>query len=52
LWEPVKGDAGAHGVFDDRAQEHSVQLWMNERRGWLLAAAGVAVLGIVAMRRR
>ncbi|MEA2568448.1 MAG: hypothetical protein QOI24_449 [Acidobacteriota bacterium] len=52
LWEPVNGDAGAHGVFDDRSQDHSVQLWLNERRGWLLAAAGVAALGIVAMRRR
>jgi NAD(P)-dependent dehydrogenase (short-subunit alcohol dehydrogenase family) len=41
LWEPVPGDHGAHGQFDGRATEHSVQLWSNLHRG-LLAALGAA----------
>jgi NAD(P)-dependent dehydrogenase (short-subunit alcohol dehydrogenase family) len=52
LYEPLPGDAGAHGVFDDRSQNHSVQLWMNERRGWLLASAAVLTLVLAAARRR
>lgn len=27
LWEPLPGDHGAHGAFDDRAKDHSWQLW-------------------------
>ena len=27
LWEPVSGDHGAHDVFNDRASDHSLQLW-------------------------
>jgi len=45
LWEPVPGDHGAHGVFDDRASNHSWQLWANTHRG-LLALAGLGVVGI------
>jgi NAD(P)-dependent dehydrogenase (short-subunit alcohol dehydrogenase family) len=40
LWEPVSGDHGAHGDFDDRATDHSLQLWANMHKG-LLALAGV-----------
>jgi NAD(P)-dependent dehydrogenase (short-subunit alcohol dehydrogenase family) len=42
LWEPVSGDHGAHGDFDDRAAERSLQLWANMHRG-LLALAGVGI---------
>ena len=41
LWEPVPGDAGAHGDFDERSKERSAQLWANTHRG-LLALAGLA----------
>lgn len=44
LYEPVSGDPGAHGIFDDRAKESSPQLWASEHRGGL-AAAGAAILG-------
>jgi len=46
LWEPVPGDHGAHGSFDDRATEHSPQLWARTHRG-LLAAAGAGLAGAV-----
>jgi NAD(P)-dependent dehydrogenase (short-subunit alcohol dehydrogenase family) len=44
LWEPVPGDHGAHGVFDDRSSGHSLQLWADTHRG-LLAMAGMGLAG-------
>jgi NAD(P)-dependent dehydrogenase (short-subunit alcohol dehydrogenase family) len=45
LWEPVPGDHGAHGHFDDRATEHSPQLWSNLHRGLLAAVGAVGLAG-------
>ncbi len=48
LWEPVAGDHGAHGTFDDRASSFSLELWLEAHRKWLAVAAGVlAVAGAV-----
>lgn len=50
LWEPVPGDHGAHGTFDQRASSTSVQLWINKNRDWLaLAAAACLALSLGAM---
>jgi NAD(P)-dependent dehydrogenase (short-subunit alcohol dehydrogenase family) len=46
LWEPVPGDWGAHGDFDDRAHDFSWQLWLEMHRG---LAAGAAAAGVTAM---
>ncbi|MDT5294184.1 MAG: hypothetical protein QOJ76_1064, partial [Acidobacteriota bacterium] len=43
LWEPVPGDHGAHGTFDERATDASPQLWATTHRG-LFALAGVGAL--------
>jgi NAD(P)-dependent dehydrogenase (short-subunit alcohol dehydrogenase family) len=48
LWEPVPGDAGAHGTFDDRAKPYSRQLWLSINRG-PLALAGAGLLGAAAV---
>jgi hypothetical protein len=45
LWEPVPGDHGAHGHFDDRATYHSAQLWSNLHRGLLAAVGAVGLAG-------
>jgi short-subunit dehydrogenase len=45
LWEPVPGDHGAHGVFDDRSSDHSWQLWADTHRG-LLALMGLGLAGV------
>jgi NAD(P)-dependent dehydrogenase (short-subunit alcohol dehydrogenase family) len=45
LWSPVPGDHGAHGMFDDRASDSSLQLWANMNRRWL-ALAGGALAGL------
>ena len=39
LYEPVPGDHGAHGGFDEESHEESPQLWATEHLG-LLALAG------------
>jgi NAD(P)-dependent dehydrogenase (short-subunit alcohol dehydrogenase family) len=47
LFEPVAGDPGAHGRFDDKAHDTSAQTWLAEHRGTaaaLVAAGAGAVL--------
>jgi NAD(P)-dependent dehydrogenase (short-subunit alcohol dehydrogenase family) len=51
LFEPVPGDLGPHGRFDEQAKTTSVQLWLNTHR--LLAGgvgAAAAVLGAIVRR--
>lgn len=52
LYEPVPGDHGAHGPFDERATDRSFELWATKHRNWLLAAGGVAAAGLVAAMAR
>jgi NAD(P)-dependent dehydrogenase (short-subunit alcohol dehydrogenase family) len=53
LFEPVPGDHGAHGTFDDRSQNWSPQLWANKHRGALaLGALGLFIAGGAAYIRR
>lgn len=44
LWEPLPGDFGAHGRFDDRSKDSSLQLWATTRRGWIIATVALVVL--------
>jgi hypothetical protein len=45
LFEPVAGDHGAHGMFDQRSTDRSWQWWLTTHRGWVAgAAACVAAL--------
>jgi NAD(P)-dependent dehydrogenase (short-subunit alcohol dehydrogenase family) len=53
LHAPLPGDHGAHGRFDDRAVDWSLQAWSATHRPALLTAlAGVAGLGLLLARRR
>src|SRR5687767_2124595 len=53
LWEPVPGDHGAHGTFDDRASTSSPQLWVSKNRKWLtIAGASVAGFALGALLKR
>jgi NAD(P)-dependent dehydrogenase (short-subunit alcohol dehydrogenase family) len=45
LFEPVPGDHGAHGSFDEEAVDSSAELWMTEHKKEL----GLAALGAAAM---
>jgi NAD(P)-dependent dehydrogenase (short-subunit alcohol dehydrogenase family) len=49
LWEPVPGNFGAHGRFDRRSINHSVQLWLSEHRNWLVAGAGAVGAASLAL---
>jgi NAD(P)-dependent dehydrogenase (short-subunit alcohol dehydrogenase family) len=44
LWQPLAGDYGAHGRFDDRAHDHSSHFWLTTRR----RAIGVGVVAVGA----
>jgi NAD(P)-dependent dehydrogenase (short-subunit alcohol dehydrogenase family) len=52
LWQSLPGDHGAHGVFDDRALDRSMQLELNKNRSWIMAGAAVVLLGLLAAARR
>jgi len=52
LWKPLPGDPGAHGVFDDRSRDVSIELELNKRRGWVLAGGAALMLLAVATRKR
>jgi NAD(P)-dependent dehydrogenase (short-subunit alcohol dehydrogenase family) len=41
LFEPAPGDYAAHGDFNSRAADSSMQVWMSRNRNWLLAAGSV-----------
>ena len=46
LFEPVPGDYGAHGIFEDRARTRSVQLWQTTHRNAWIPAAGLGLAAI------
>jgi len=52
LWEPVPGDAGAHGVFDSKARDVSIEMELNKRRPWVIAACALAALIVGLQVRR
>ena len=43
LWDPVAGDHGAHGDFDERARTGSFEAWAETHPRWFLG--GLALLG-------
>jgi NAD(P)-dependent dehydrogenase (short-subunit alcohol dehydrogenase family) len=51
LWEPLPGDAGAHGAFDSQAHTRSFQLLATTHRR-ALAALTAAAIGLVVTARR
>ena len=50
--EPVPGDPGAHGVFDDRAEDFSLQFWADTHRISVLAGAACASALLVWAKSR
>ena len=50
LWEPLPGDRGAHGVFDDEARTGSLQLWLSMHRRVVIAAGAAALAAWRALR--
>jgi NAD(P)-dependent dehydrogenase (short-subunit alcohol dehydrogenase family) len=54
LWSPADGpnqhDFGAHGQFDDKAKQRSLQSTLSEHPGVVAAAAAVAAAGVATWR--
>jgi hypothetical protein len=50
LFEPLAGDPGAHGRFDDRSTPRSIQWWITSNRDALLTAAA-GVLAAAGLRK-
>lgn len=44
LWEPVPGDHGSHGAFDQRARNTSAELWAESHALW----TAIAALGLLS----
>lgn len=46
LFQPVAGDHGAHGAFDDRSRTCSLEMWFSQNKAWaapaVLIGAGMA----------
>ncbi len=51
LFEPLPGDHGAHGRFDEQAKPRSLWLWVSQNRHWLLPAAAGVILGLGALHK-
>lgn len=47
LYQPVPGDHGAHGAFDERAKNWSVEAWLEEHAGKLAMGLGLGIAGAV-----
>jgi NAD(P)-dependent dehydrogenase (short-subunit alcohol dehydrogenase family) len=53
LWQPVPGDRGARGVFDERANSFSMESWLEMNRKWLGAGLGLLAAGaLLSLVRR
>lgn len=51
LFAPVQGDHGAHGPYDDRAKERSLQFWVTTHRNVLLLAGAGLLIGFLTATR-
>ena len=45
LHEPLPGDHGAHGRFDNVAHNFSLQCWADQHRGWLAVGGLLGLVG-------
>ncbi|HUS29193.1 MAG TPA: SDR family oxidoreductase [Kofleriaceae bacterium] len=53
LYLPIERDFGAHGIFDDRAQDSSITEWWREHKGAVVvASAAASAIAALAWRWR
>jgi NAD(P)-dependent dehydrogenase (short-subunit alcohol dehydrogenase family) len=50
LFQPLPGDPGAHGRFDDRSRTTTAWTWLRFRRGLFGAGMALATMGLLASR--
>jgi len=49
LFAPVERDFGAHGTFDRRAKNFSIELWLDKNRAIVFAVILIVIAAIVAL---
>jgi short-subunit dehydrogenase len=49
FWQPLAGDHGSHGPFDQKAHSFSLQLWATENRSKLLGSSLLGALALFAL---
>jgi NAD(P)-dependent dehydrogenase (short-subunit alcohol dehydrogenase family) len=47
LFEPMPGDPGAHGRFDDRSRESTLWTRLRLNRAWVAGGLGLATIGLL-----
>lgn len=47
LYQPLAGDHGAHGSFDDRAKKESWEFWAESHAGLLASVLGISLAGVL-----
>ena len=50
LWEPIPGDHGAHGNFENDAKLFSPQLWASKNRKYILGASLAALGAFISVK--
>ena len=48
LFEPMAGDPGAHGRFDDQSRQTTAWTWLRLHRGLVGAGVGLGTMGLLA----
>ncbi|MFL5944806.1 MAG: SDR family oxidoreductase [Gaiellaceae bacterium] len=48
LFEPIPGDPGAHGRFDDQSRSSTAWTWLRLHRGMVGAGLGLGTMGLLA----
>ena len=52
MWEPVPGDFGAHGRFDGKAKDRSLQFWLRTHRPLVtMVGTGVSAVTLALARK-
>jgi short-subunit dehydrogenase len=52
LWNPIPGDRGSHGSFDNRASTFSTEWWVSKNRASILATTALAAAGLLSWLAR
>lgn len=52
LWEPIKGDRGAHGRFDHRAHDRSWEVQASLGKRWIGVGLALVAAGLMLASRR
>lgn len=47
LYQPVAGDHGAHGSFDNRSKTQSWEFWAESHTGLLASVLGISIAGLL-----